>query len=521
MKDSRCCESDEGNAFSWHKRAFSDALPRHAKVHGYVQSMSWTGSILLSDDVVLQGNHYLACDKHLLTIAPDIRLITDRHSSGTPIPAGASLQLLSIVETAAIPFCMVVGSPCRVVTSHDETERWFSQIFASAGSKDDNAWWENARLDSPLGVLVGVEHAVSASENVKGPRATEVLFYASRAQTGGRRPPTPLPSSPHAVDTARKDVSTLSVHALLLSSDLLHAAEAAAPTPPTSPSPADEDIEAVFLSQIFPPEDEPTNEPPVRKRKSAADAFDEASERRKKARRRGGEGVIAAAAPKSESQLPSLKHRRSVSNPQSAPLQTRPLSRSPSIASSRPPTAVPPASKKSSLSQVQNTVEPNATEVKNKDFLSRTVMAGMRLYGLSQTKSRGKPKADSTAPSPAMDISFADLEVERKSDEGIKLIYHQVYKGTCFAFRASIGAQMLQPFAEQVRETVDKLLAIFCSDPLAVGLPGSVDEVTPGGRKAFGSTKRIEGEKSPFLPVTGLAVGVGTPTMRREKPTNG
>lgn len=43
--------------------------------------------------------------------------------------------------------------------------------------------------------------------------------------------------------------------------------------------------------------------------------------------------------------------------------------------------------------------------------------------------------------------------------------------------------------SEAVRDVVDKLLGIFCSDPL-VGSLESVDTgTTPGGRNAFGSEK--------------------------------
>lgn len=410
---------------------------------------------------------------------------------------------------------MTVGAPCRVATASDATESWFGRILASAG-EDGDAWWETARPDSDLGVLVSVERDRDAPSDLKTPRVTELLFYASQSRSGVDRLPTPPPSSPHPDDGAGKEVSTLTVHALPLSTDLLYAVNTAEPTPPASPSRADADVEAAFLPQGSSVEEEVINKPPVRKRRSAADAFDEASERRRKARRSGGEGVIAAAAPKMESQLPTLKHRRSVSNTQPVPLQTRPLSRSPSIASSRPPTSVGQPAKKSSLSQVQSTVEQNAIETKNKELISRTVMAGMRLYGLSQSKSRSKRKAESTAPSPAIDASFEDLETERRNDEEFKLIYHQVYKGTCFAFRASMGTQALQPFAEQVRETADKLLAIFYGDPLVGGLPGGADEVTPGGRKAFGS-KRVD-EKSPFLAVRTSIIDAGTPSMRQTKP---
>lgn len=140
------------------------------------------------------------------------------------------------------------------------------------------------------------------------------------------------------------------------------------------------------------------------------------------------------------------------------------------------------------------------TETKNKDAIARVVMTGMRLYGISQSnrKLRAKQQRSGSA-SPAHDTATAEeLEAERKGDEEYKAVYHQVYKGVCFAFRAHMQTMALQGYTDALREAADKLLAMFCSDPLAQGLLGGGDEkFTPGGRKAFGSAK-VEQGKSPF-----------------------
>lgn len=285
--------------------------------------------------------------------------------------------------------------------------------------------------------------------------------------------------------------------------------------------------------------EEVINRPPVRKRKSLNDTFDEAAERRRKARRKGGEGVAAAAAPRTNpgDALPTLKHRRSVSNAQSVPLQSRPLSRASSVASGRlndgREPSVPAATKRSSLARHQSTAAGLETEQegptidqKNKDIISKIVMAGMRLHGLAQSKNR-KLRASSAAPSPAVDASFEELEAERQNDEEYKLVYHQVYKGTCFTFRHHITNKSLQPHTEALRTTVDELLAIFCNDPLASGLDGGEAEVTPGGRKAFGSSALAASEKTmnPFLTARqtkGVESKSNTPCARksseRDKP---
>ena len=426
------------------------------------------------------------------------------------------------MKISRIPLHLIVGSPCAVGASQPETQSWFTNILLGRTPEDDGngeRWWETARPDSPLGILFGVKHLDNAV-SLSGPCITELLFYASSDITAYGTPPTPPTPSPAEHDVppyGHSTRQTLNVNAIALSSHLLHCPQDAEPTPPASPLPGDKSVDAVFLPQAALATAEVINEPPVRKRRSAADAFDEASERRKKARRKGGEGVAAAAAaPTPDSQMPSLKHRRSVSTNQPVPLQTRPLSRSPSIASSRPPTAATAQPKPSALSRVESVtgqMDGSNVEAKNKDMISRVVMAGMRLHGLSQSKSR-KSRADSSAPSPAVDASFDGLEAERKRDEEYKLVYHQVFKGSCFAFRATMGAQSLQPFSEAVRDIVDKLLALFCNDPLTDGLTGSLEKLTPGGRKAFGANNGKELE-SPFCAFAAAAVGSVTPNARR------
>jgi hypothetical protein len=149
---------------------------------------------------------------------------------------------------------------------------------------------------------------------------------------------------------------------------------------------------------------------------------------------------------------------------------------------------------------LETTAEAN-TEIKNKDSIARVVMAGMRLYGLSQSNRKLRVKQQrSGSASPSQETATADeLEVERNLDEQYKAVYHQVFKGVCFAFRAHMRAMLLQGYTEALREAADKLLAMYCSDPLAQGLLGAADEkYTPGGRKAFGGVKAEGQGKSPF-----------------------
>lgn len=378
-----------------------------------------------------------------------------------------------------------------------------------ACSEEHEAWWNTTQPESPLGILVGVEVDKQA-DNGK-PRITELLLVASRAHASiGNRPPTPPASSPFELGVDTGDEPTLHVLALAISSDLLLPANL--PSPPLSPALDDgEPIPAIFLPRNLGVLQETVHEPPTKKRRTAESSLDAAATRRIAARRGGGESVSAAAAPKHD-----LSHRRTSSNA-NTPIQTRPLSRSPSLAGSRPGSvrgAHPLETKPSTLNRVQSlsglpieaapeTTAEATTEIKNKDSIARVVMAGMRLYGLSQSnrKLRGKQQRSGSA-SPAQEIATAtpdELEAERKTDEQYKAIYHQVYKGVCFAFRAHMQTMLLQGYTDALREAADKLLAMYCCDPLAQGLLGSADEkYTPGGRKAFGSVKAEEQGRSPF-----------------------
>ncbi|KAK5109260.1 hypothetical protein LTR62_007242 [Meristemomyces frigidus] len=358
-------------------------------------------------------------------------------------------------------------------------------------------WWDVAAHNAPIGLLARVE-AIEQEASASTVIPTEVLFYAARADTDASNL-TPPRTPPKAQGTRASAQSTiqLEVRAIAIYSNIPTGANTG--TSANTLELDNEEETATFLPQAAAlTAQDIIHEPPVRKRRSVNDTFDEANERRKKARYKGGEGVAAAAAVKQEYTVPSLTHRRSISGNDSQ-LNTqphRPLSRSPSLSSSRPSTARPPSEvpRKSNLSRVQSiTVPPepedsNTQEPKNKEIISRVVLAGMRLYGLSQSKRRIKPRSSSTVAFPSHNLTSDEAQNAEAlhQDEEYKLLYHQLYKSTCFAFRNHICSGSLAPRTEAVRQLVDQLLGIFCSDPLEAGLPGSVEKFTPGGRKAFG-----------------------------------
>ncbi|KAH0542432.1 hypothetical protein FGG08_003187 [Glutinoglossum americanum] len=154
------------------------------------------------------------------------------------------------------------------------------------------------------------------------------------------------------------------------------------------------------------------------------------------------------------------------------------------------------------LPEAQKTIE-----MRNKESLSRIVMAGMRIYGLQQQKKANRLRDASEGP-----ISI-DNHTPLEIDE-YKHVYHQTFKGACFAFRRHIAATPLKH--DCMRDVVDKLLAVFCSDPLVVNK--SEDGNTPA---AFGQDGA---EKSPFAPESGQRrskttssgnAEISTPRVRR------
>ena len=411
-----------------------------------------------------------------------------------------------MVDVSQIPIHIVVGAQLRVSTCNDSTELWLRSLLLNAeDSHTTKACWETASPESPVGILLSVR---SSSLGTSGYKATEVLLYATRSKDTLQRPPSPGLEDDDARYNAAKDTGGLQVRAIMLCSDLLSTHSEL--TPPTSPVGSSADVEAIFLPLPTTMPEEVVNKPPVRKRRNVDDAFDEAEQRRKKVRSQSGE---AFAARRTESQgAAALHHRGSLSGSTShaVPLQTRPLSRSPSIASSRPATAraASEMTKRSSLSHMESVACPlikTDMESKNRDIISRVIMAGMRLYGLVQSKSR-KPQVSSATASPAPERTFEQLENDNRKDDDYKLVYHQAFKGVCFAFRDHLGVVTLQPHTEAIRDNVDKLLALYCNDPLAKGLPGTMDEFTPGGRKAFGSAVvQSTNKESPFLLQSGSA----------------
>jgi hypothetical protein len=146
-------------------------------------------------------------------------------------------------------------------------------------------------------------------------------------------------------------------------------------------------------------------------------------------------------------------------------------------------------------------VEMSSIETQNRDALSKMVMAGLRLYGLQSKRPTKKSE-------PCAGPVLVNLTNDEAVDE-YKLVYHQTFKGACFALRRQLQHTVLRQ--QDMRDSVDKLLALYCTDPI-VPVPssrGGGDLATP----MFGTDKE---EQNPFfLGAANLEAAVRTPTVRR------
>ncbi|KAF2836972.1 hypothetical protein M501DRAFT_1006905 [Patellaria atrata CBS 101060] len=480
----------------------------------------WTGSLSLPNDQLLKGLHF-----------PYVHISS---SGSTSPPSNLNVlvnefKFISLVATAQIPLCLAAGPSRDVWTACKETETWFGDtLLAEPGDEvvepgpegaEKLSWWQAGCRQSPVGALVAVVQ--KDGQAASWPKITEILFYGTLegpAEEG-------------------KEVK-LEIRALPLSSDLL--TQGLPPTPPLSPGrekrrKAGEEVEARFLPTPWEVQDAAS------KRKAVTDVFDQATELRRKAKRKGGEG-IAAAASKADGATAGSAHRRSLSiggklssaasedrsgpqGPLSVPISTRPLSRSPSISlDSRPTSRKGHLDKRSSLSRVTsiaNANEGSTVESKNKETISRLVMAGMRLYGLQQRKKTNHNRKDSNVGPVGVKSLDEYTTDDAPKDEEYKLIYHQVFKGTVFTFRRNITTTPLNQHTGRLQDTVDKLLALYCTDPMVdplVADSGLDGLVTPGSTKLFGALVKAV-EKSPFTPLDRgdpmEEVRVLTPVIRR------
>ena len=413
---------------------------------------------------------------------------------------------------------LAAGPALNVWSNDDRTEEAFSRFLLTIDGDhkglDQSAapWWLRPCQQSDLGVLVGVEGGDSNDTRSLARQVTEFLLYATvseAAQVDGLLTP-PRSSSPVPEVLAPQTDQDLSrirlrLHALPLCRTDLSALTSDDKFEVTGnpPSPG-----KAYILPLEKPVAGSTEFTSSFKRRKISNVFDDATRQRRKLKGRGGEAISRAMAEPALASGPHGLHsnrpefsaaeqprERQISsasneNPQAAKLSRRSLSRVSSTETflsyepSRPPSRrdsfMP--TRRSGLNRVESVVSgpaspsllaiDNSFQQQNTSTLSRIVMAGMRMYGLQQKKKAPGEQRQNFAG----DVSRVEPDVPQGDPEEYKLVYHQTFKGACFAFRNHFTTRHVSQDA--MREVVDRLLLLYCTDPLSkASVDSSSDQV--------------------------------------------
>jgi hypothetical protein len=424
---------------------------------------AWSGNILLPEGKIVTGMRTKS-SRGQTNALPEVFL-----ESPVILPLSLpsqNLRFLAQVEIARIPLYITAGPSLNAWTTSQETEDWFSSLLGQRTRTLDNESLPQPGLldfgifQSPVGILVGVE---SGEYDSKTSRITEILFYSttSALQQGSSYSAPSGSSSDRDENGADTSGPVVRVHAIPLSSDLLYSSSIAnrltqdQDGTTSASSPLLSNDEAYFLGDSVQPSFM-TYLGEI-KRKEVSDIFENAAERRMKIRRTGGEGVAAAAA-KISGAYPHPRHNRlssrdsGVRKPQDSagdafmePASSsgfgRSSRRSSTASDARPVSRMGARESKpvqsSSLKAVASLNDETKTiENRNKDAISRIVMASMRMYGLQQRRKTRKSRRSSTVE--ANDQTVANDEANEVADssneEEYKMVYHNTFKSTVFAY---------------------------------------------------------------------------------------
>ncbi|KAL2039033.1 hypothetical protein N7G274_008082 [Stereocaulon virgatum] len=440
----------------------------------------------------------------------DIHFWTSRPNVHDVFPRDARLHYLSLVHVPRIPIYLAAGPSLEVSTDNEAASKWLNEsILVRAISRDQDGipsepWWCNIGAQSDHGILLRVK--CEGDEQADDNATTEVLLYGAVETDVAAFPTPPASSSPappdeHLLEPPSGSPHNVKLYALPLCSKVFGRAERAAGLLSPSPEACRTPNEACFLPHGL---DQAREAKTVHhKRQSLSSLFDDATQKRRKLKGRGGESISQAMAGidrhNSRHGLPpniESKDLEKAHLPQEGSTSRRGLTRASTIMSIASSDYPQPASrscplvngKRSSLHRVESAISPrdsptlsemdNSFAHQNKAALTKVIMAGVRLHGLQQRKRTGKESALEERPRTAASINNSSGLNE--AEDEYKMVYHQTFKAATFAFRKHFSAQAISQ--ELMRDVVDRILTIFCSDPLATtGLHDS-------GLVAFGNT---------------------------------
>ena len=391
----------------------------------------------------------------------------------------------------------MAGPPCNVSTTNEATSRWLTEAllkYKEVGLNDDasrDPWWSLPAKQSENGILLKVGTGNEEQHGIQNV-ITELLFYATVVNTSPELPTLPAPS-PAFPDEDLEDAldhsgMTIEVLALPLCSNVIGLVNNSMNSCPSAPTGCPSARQACFLPYIH--DQARITEYASQKRQSISTLFEDATQKKRKLKGRGGERVSQTMA--SIEPLPShcgMREKQEAPQPQ----QNHPRRRSSlSRVSSMTSVCVPEQSqapshsgslangKRSSLHRVQSVISPCDTptlpdadgsyEQQNKAALTKVLMAAMRLHGLQQKK---KQPSLSQLPDKVM-VHTTGNTVSSEAEDEYKLVYHQAFKAALFMFRKHLNALLISQ--ETMRDVVDRLLTMFCMDPMVVDQATRISE---------------------------------------------
>lgn len=358
-------------------------------------------------------------------------------SEFNPPVSRTALVFLSFVDPTRIPLHAATASSFRVQTSCTESREWLSEALSVGsivhpGADDDHSAHpecETGQTESSIAVLFGVAQEQLPCVGSERHRVTEVMLYASPDRPcRSSRLPTPPTSSPGRHDDGGnlyRETQIRQVYpdrpqfcALALSSDLLY-------KPSLYKHPNLVTGQAYFISSF----EHLGGSSSPHKRDRLGSIFEEASDRSKKSRRRAGQSISLLAskssgAPSSRwSTIDSQESRRDEPQQDQASFGA--------IQKSWSSEQICPAS-----SKVSSTVssQHETLEARNKQCVSRIVMAGMRIHDLQKTKRTSILNKLGNDKREAMSTIEEIAGEENESEIEFKSVYHHAYKSTIFAF---------------------------------------------------------------------------------------
>ena len=434
-----------------------------------------------------------------------------------------------------MPLYFAAGRSCSVSTTNEATTRWLNKALIDYEEPDLNGvasrqpWWTYPGMQSDNGILLKVEDGNEEEHGIQNV-VTEILFFAAVAIISPELP-TPPASSPAFLagdsgDALNQDTKIIKVLALPIHSNVIgpvnDSMKIGSPNSQDSPGAR----QACFLP--YSDDQSRTTQLTTQKRQSISNLFEDASQKRRKLKRRGGESISQTMA--GIDRLPSqhgMREQQDAPQPQENDLRRKSLSQASNVMPVRGPEASQPPSrsgllangKRSSLHRAESvnlldnsSMLPDANgsyEQQNRTAMTKVLLAAMRLHGIQQKK---RPQSQSQ-PSNQVTLHTTKNQIANEIEDEYKLVYHQTFKAAMFTFRKHFNAYLISQ--ETMRDVVDRLLVMFCTDPMtAEHAPSDGGFPESQARKRFPSSSLFD-KPSSQARSPNIDNGWSTPTLKK------